>query len=83
MKTIKELQKEKDFIILKASNYHYDLGIQHERERVLGLIDERLFRAFKRLKFCREHKTDYYLHEEMRALSIIEELEELKKRITG
>lgn len=36
----KELEKEKDFIILKASNYHYDLGIQHERERVLGLNKE-------------------------------------------
>ena len=40
MKTIKELEAEKDFIILRASNYHYDLGIQHEKERVLKLIDE-------------------------------------------
>ena len=37
MKTIKELEAEKDFIILRSSNYHYDLGTQHEKERVLGL----------------------------------------------
>ena len=34
----KELQREKDFIILRSSNYHYDLGVEHERERMLGLI---------------------------------------------
>ncbi len=41
MKTKDEqLKQEKDFIILRSSNYHYDLGIEHEKERIVGLIDE-------------------------------------------
>ena len=40
MTTKKELEIEKDFIILKASNYHYDLGIQYEKERIKKLINK-------------------------------------------
>ncbi len=35
-----QLKEEKDFIILRASNYHYDLGIEHERERISELIND-------------------------------------------
>ena len=43
MKTMeknKELQKEKDFITLRASNYHYDLGVKHEREDIIEQLDK-------------------------------------------
>ena len=36
----KELQEEKDFITLRASNYHYDLGVEHENERIKELINK-------------------------------------------
>ena len=35
-----ELKKEKDFITLRASNYHYDLGIQHGEEEAIELLDK-------------------------------------------
>jgi len=36
----KELEKERELITLRASNYHYDLGIKYERERIIELIDK-------------------------------------------
>ena len=71
MKTIKELE-------IAGHTKIYKNGYNQARKDVLGLIDERLKAAFKRLEFCRTHKTTYYRNEEMRALSIIDELQELK-----
>ncbi len=78
MKTIKEFKVHRIRLDGTKKTKVYLL-----KEDVSGLIDERLKCAFKRLEFCRTHKTTYYRNEEMRALSIINELEELKKRING
>ena len=41
MKTKDEqLREEKDFIILRASNYHYDLGIKHGKEEAIKLLNK-------------------------------------------
>ena len=36
----KELELKRDFIILQASNYHYDLGIEHEKERIIEELNK-------------------------------------------